>query len=623
MSTKTPKAIFILRHNIAVENDVELARSELAALADVPLKGVTLVKHDELKGRLSLFAQEPTVGDFLLRAPRPAGTAAFEVSNITASAFDQVVRRASFIQEAALSGAEASHVTTVFSRTVGKKHVYVLAVPVCAVLEYSAYLLRQRDTLPSMREPLDALLAQLLYEKAPPPQLRAYVEGALDAKKTTLYLSHELHLYKGKFFPRLVRSLINRYAPHDREALVCDPFVGSGTALLEAALLGHQSLGLDVDPTSVMISQHKTLLAHVDVEELREVCELVQRAQIPTSSQKRHVQKRLDDETAAFDLSRWETFKTDVPEPMRSRLKKRGAEEGYDLHGEIVNDSAIANCMISQMPRELGSIFRVCLSHALTKKLRLRFVGIGNGRFTFDVAKVRVLDLFKAKAHHMVAIAESFAWLRDHDVPLVPSRAVRASALELLREAGPESVDLIVTSPPYIPASSGREHYARARAIPLVLTGAASEEELSTLDAAFVGEMRSDSDEDYTDLPPSIQRTLTFLKNDKERKRKYLPTLQYYRDIEQVLEQSYHVLRPGASALFVVAKSHTFYIHKTKEIVHTVEADKAFADLATQAGFDKVAIIDVPLQKSGGLNARPRSTDEYAEAVIVLRKPGP
>jgi hypothetical protein len=66
------------------------------------------------------------------------------------------------------------------------------------------------------------------------------------AKKTTLSLSHDLHIYKAKFFPRMVRALLNIFGENGKP--VFDPFCGSGTALLEASLLGTDSFGTDIDP---------------------------------------------------------------------------------------------------------------------------------------------------------------------------------------------------------------------------------------------------------------------------------------------------------------------------------------------------------------------------------------
>ena len=55
--------------------------------------------------------------------------------------------------------------------------------------------------------------------------------------------------------------------------------------------------------------------------------------------------------------------------------------------------------------------------------------------------------------------------------------------------------------------------------------------------------------------------------------------------------------------------------------LHRVDGVGALSELAEQVGLEVSAVIDVPLHKSGGLNARPRSTDDYAESVVVLRAP--
>jgi hypothetical protein len=614
--------LLILREDIALESDLALAQAELAALCAIEtgiIAPVPSLKH------LEQWVQNHAEGDkdiymFASRAVRREGVIGFSISGVGPGALQKIVERSAFTQECVSVGFnpkdEISSVVNALSRTrvLPKGQCVACAVSLLSILEYSALLITRRDKVGNVRAALDALVLWLLDGTPPPHRIKAHLEAALHARKNTLYLSHELHLYKGKFFPRLVHSLINRYAPIDRPGLICDPFIGSGTALLESALLGHDSIGIDVDPTSVLISQNKLIFENIDSCELQEVHDAMQAAV-------NNGNHRLIFDHLAYDRSNFDAHKVPVPEPMRSRLIKRGKEEGYDLLGEIEKDSAVALLLISQVPIHLKPLFRVCLSHALTKKLRLRFVGIGNGRFTFDVAKISVLDMFLKKAGHMLGISEGFAWLQSIGVKLGHAKVIRDSALNIGQICGSKKIDLVVTSPPYIPASSGREHYARARAIPLVLTGAAKLEELEELDKNFMGEMSNQSTKfDAHDFSPQVRRTLDFLYSDQQRLPKFAPTLQYYRDTETVLKGTRDCLVDGGSALFVVASSHTFYIHKTKEIVHTVDAAGAMCELGEKAGLRVENVIQVPLKKSGGLNARPRSTDDYAEAVVVFRK---
>lgn len=61
--------------------------------------------------------------------------------------------------------------------------------------------------------------------------------------------------YRGNWPPQLVRNLIERYTkPGD---LVADAFVGGGTTLIEAWLLGRRSLGLDVSKLAIHTCRFK------------------------------------------------------------------------------------------------------------------------------------------------------------------------------------------------------------------------------------------------------------------------------------------------------------------------------------------------------------------------------
>ena len=79
--------------------------------------------------------------------------------------------------------------------------------------------------------------------------LLAYAAEVSDGNRAAAhnYLTHGLHSYKGKFFPQIVRALIN-YADLAPGSSVMDPFVGSGTTTLEAQLMAHHGHGIDKNP---------------------------------------------------------------------------------------------------------------------------------------------------------------------------------------------------------------------------------------------------------------------------------------------------------------------------------------------------------------------------------------
>ncbi len=76
-------------------------------------------------------------------------------------------------------------------------------------------------------------------------------------KSVNQFLTHWIYPYKGKFHPQMIRALLNIIKMKKGETLL-DPFVGSGTAILEAQLLGINGLGIDISPLCVLISKVKT-----------------------------------------------------------------------------------------------------------------------------------------------------------------------------------------------------------------------------------------------------------------------------------------------------------------------------------------------------------------------------
>ena len=99
---------------------------------------------------------------------------------------------------------------------------------------------------------------------------------------TNAYAFHNLYPYKGKFYPRIVRTLINTFKLKKGD-LILDPFNGSGTTTHEASLMGIKSIGVDVTPMGVMLAKLKNDLlflpekelnfSYKDLEEIFEVIE--------------------------------------------------------------------------------------------------------------------------------------------------------------------------------------------------------------------------------------------------------------------------------------------------------------------------------------------------------------
>ena len=83
--------------------------------------------------------------------------------------------------------------------------------------------------------------------------------GAIDWSFTaddTRFLTHDLHPYPAKFVPQIPGHLIARLSL--RGELVLDPFGGSGTTALEAVRLGRRALSTDANAVGTLIGKVKT-----------------------------------------------------------------------------------------------------------------------------------------------------------------------------------------------------------------------------------------------------------------------------------------------------------------------------------------------------------------------------
>lgn len=74
---------------------------------------------------------------------------------------------------------------------------------------------------------------------------------------------HRLHPYFGKYVPQLVEIFLRKFRPRR----VLDPFVGSGTTLVEANVLGVEGIGIDISAFNCLLARVKTSAWDADVAE--------------------------------------------------------------------------------------------------------------------------------------------------------------------------------------------------------------------------------------------------------------------------------------------------------------------------------------------------------------------
>jgi hypothetical protein len=246
-------------------------------------------------------------------------------------------------------------------------------------------------------------------------------------------------------------------------------------------------------------------------------------------------------------------------------------------------------------------------------------MGTGSGRFALEIAKTDLFGFFAENLQNLVRILFSIASLKKGwGVSPAPSEVHIGDAKSM--PFSDAQMSLVVTSPPYLPASSGRENYLIGKAISMTALNLVTEEEFEAIDGNSVGSIRALDADDDGNLPHGVYDLVRWLENDPLRSIKARPVLNYYLDLKQSLRETIRVLVPGGMAIYIIGKTSTFYNAKTRDIVYQVKCDDIFCELAESIGFRVSEKTDIELDKKNK-NARPRSLDAFFESAFALRRP--
>ena len=102
---------------------------------------------------------------------------------------------------------------------------------------------------------------------------KKYLDNFWDFRgENTKEYTHCFHTYPAMMIPQVARELINKYKNKNTK-LIFDPYMGSGTTLIEAKLAGINSVGTDLNPLARLIAKVKT--EKLNTEEIDEIEEKI------------------------------------------------------------------------------------------------------------------------------------------------------------------------------------------------------------------------------------------------------------------------------------------------------------------------------------------------------------
>ncbi len=120
------------------------------------------------------------------------------------------------------------------------------------------------------------------------------VKGKGQIGHTNQYLTHWFYPYKGKFHGQMIKAIINFIGAYEDD-IVLDPFMGSGTTLIEATTIGTKSMGIEINPALCIVSQIKLDSLRINYPEFKKAITKMHLSKIFTyfNEAKKYLQERI------------------------------------------------------------------------------------------------------------------------------------------------------------------------------------------------------------------------------------------------------------------------------------------------------------------------------------------
>jgi DNA modification methylase len=357
----------------------------------------------------------------------------------------------------------------------------------------------------------------------------------LDRSETS-YLTHSYHTYPAKFIPQLAAKLINENSKIGE--LVCDPFMGSGTTLVEAIVNNRRAYGTDINPVAVLSTKAKT--TPIDPQKLERRVSYLRNA----------IKHHLIDENQQLLLLK-EDLKVVLPNNQRIDYwfpERQKRDLSIILSGIMkIEENDIRNFLLCTF----SNILKGC-SRWMMKSIRP----------TIDKNKV-IKDAYHSFFIHVYRMLEKNRLLCkklggkkiDCIVDNVDARKMRILD---------NSVSLIVTSPPYVTSYE----YADLHQLTALWLGYI--ERLSEFRSRFIGSTQKEQNQSnlYSDIAKTTVQKLQLVD-----KKEANSVEQYFFDMQQCFEEMHRALKHGGRASIVIGDTDLkkVKVHNAAVFLQTME----------------------------------------------------
>jgi len=259
------------------------------------------------------------------------------------------------------------------------------------------------------------------------------------------------------FSSDFARETIKKYLTDT--GIVLDPFSGVGTTLVEAILLGHHAIGFEINPYAALACRVKTSAHQIAVE-------------------------TLDDEIARFQSFYDARISTDY-------TPKSAPPAGFKTRAEFYSPQVLRKVLILldfidtvQNPT-LHDLFRLAFAATMVRYSNYSYEPSLGRRASAGKDTIEDFPVARTLINKLFETAEDIIWLQSNLPSEHPNvQIINDSFFHYQAHLSPASVDLIVTSPPYL----NNYHYNRNTRPQLYWLGYAKEpHDLKPLEEANFG----------------------------------------------------------------------------------------------------------------------------------------
>ena len=228
--------------------------------------------------------------------------------------------------------------------------------------------------------------------------------------------SHNYHRYPAKFISPLARKIIE--SESNVGDLICDPFGGCGTTLLESKIRGRRSLGFDINPVAKLITEVKT------------------KALLP--------EKLEESKEKLFASIHFESALINDYGTTHERMRYWFDKDTYLALNHVYD------CILKEQNADIQKFFLCAFSHCLKNCSRWLMKSI---KPTIDKEKAPV-NVRKVFTRHVTAMVKKnsllYEYLKDRKQLSLYSKIYLKDITKLRQDIQVNLVDLIITSPPYV-----------------------------------------------------------------------------------------------------------------------------------------------------------------------------